>query len=90
MTNLYRHAKNSLSLLSATLGIMDDILKHELLSYFLLYEYTDICDTIMKCLSVLFAKDPTIELEIQTRKQHHVLEAFAFQEAANYSSIAVS
>lgn len=48
--------KNSLYILASTVGTMDDLLKRELLQFYLLLDYTDICGTIAKCLAKLFEK----------------------------------
>lgn len=47
----------SLYILATTVGTMDDVLKSELLQYYVYFEYTDICCTIAKCLGKLFAKN---------------------------------
>lgn len=52
--------KNSLYILASTVGTMDDLLKRELLQFYLLLDYTDICGTIAKCLAKLFEKDDEI------------------------------
>lgn len=48
--------KNSLYILASTVGTMDDLLKRELLQFYLLLDYTDICGTIAKCLAKLFER----------------------------------
>lgn len=50
----------SLSILATTVGTLDDLLKSELLQYYMIIEYTDICCTITKCLGKLFAKNCTL------------------------------
>lgn len=56
---------NSLYMLASTVGTVDDILKRELLSHYLVVEYTDICSTIAKCLSKLFSKNAAITEEVK-------------------------
>lgn len=51
---------NSLVLLSRTVSSLDNLLKIELLHHFLLYEYTEACGTIAKCLAGLFSKNPDV------------------------------
>ncbi|KAJ6639089.1 Maestro heat-like repeat-containing protein family member 1 [Pseudolycoriella hygida] len=53
----------SLYMLASTVGTIDEILKRELLSHYLVLEYTDICSTIAKCLSKLFSKNAVITEE---------------------------
>lgn len=48
--------KNSLYILASTVGTMDDLLKRELLQFYMLLDYTDICGTIAKCMAKLFEK----------------------------------
>lgn len=48
--------KNSLYIMASTVGTMDNLLKHELLQFYLLLDYTDICGTIAKCMAKLFEK----------------------------------
>ncbi|XP_062140957.1 maestro heat-like repeat-containing protein family member 1 [Drosophila sulfurigaster albostrigata] len=56
--------ENTLFMLASTVGTLDDLLKRELLNYFLLLDYTDICGNLAKCLASLFAKSPHIEYDI--------------------------
>lgn len=56
--------ENALFMLSSTVGTLDELLKRELLNYFLLLDYTDICGNLAKCLASLFAKSPHIEYDI--------------------------
>lgn len=58
--------QNSIYMLASTVGTMDELLKRELLSYFVLLDYTDVCSNIAKCLSSLFTKNPLIELELES------------------------
>lgn len=54
-----RSCNNTLIILSRTTDSnMDNLLKNELLQMYMLYEYTDACTTIAKCLSTLFHKNP--------------------------------
>ncbi|XP_037937938.1 maestro heat-like repeat-containing protein family member 1 [Teleopsis dalmanni] len=61
--NFVLSCENSLFMLSSTAGTMDELLKRELLNYYVLLDYTDICSNLTKCLSSLFAKSPHIEYE---------------------------
>ncbi|XP_059616812.1 maestro heat-like repeat-containing protein family member 1 [Phlebotomus argentipes] len=54
---------NSLFILSTTIGTIDDVLKRELLSYFMLQDYTSACGTLAKSLASLFSKDPQLQKE---------------------------
>uniref|UniRef100_A0A1L8DCH9 Putative heat repeat-containing protein 7a n=1 Tax=Nyssomyia neivai TaxID=330878 RepID=A0A1L8DCH9_9DIPT len=54
---------NSLFILSTTVGTIDDVLKRELLSYFMLQDYTWACGTLAKSLGSLFTKDPAVHAE---------------------------
>ncbi|KAH8397492.1 hypothetical protein KR222_008299, partial [Zaprionus bogoriensis] len=74
--------ENTLFMLASTVGTLDELLKRELLNYFLLLDYTDICGNLAKCLASLFAKSPHIEYDIasdddqqqqqqQQQQQHH-------------------
>uniref|UniRef100_A0A1B0CX25 Maestro heat-like repeat-containing protein family member 1 n=2 Tax=Lutzomyia longipalpis TaxID=7200 RepID=A0A1B0CX25_LUTLO len=54
---------NSLFILSTTVGTIDDVLKRELLNYFMLQDYTWACGTLAKSLASLFTKDPEIHTE---------------------------
>lgn len=56
--------QNSLFMLSSTAGTMDELLKRELLNFFLMMDYTYMSATIMKCLASLFAKNPEIEYDV--------------------------
>lgn len=58
----------SLYILATTVGTMDDVLKSELLQYYLHIEYTDICCTIAKCLGKLFAKNCSLPDVSETSK----------------------
>lgn len=49
--------KNSLYILASTVGTMDELLKRELLQFYMLLDYTDICGTIAKCMAKLFEKN---------------------------------
>lgn len=51
---------NCMIILSTTVGTIDDLLKRELLQYFLIIDYTDACSTIAKCLANLFGKNSDI------------------------------
>ncbi|XP_036218360.2 maestro heat-like repeat-containing protein family member 1 isoform X2 [Bactrocera oleae] len=62
--NFVLSCENSLYMLSSTAGTMDELLKRELLNYFVLLDYTDVCSNLAKCLGSLFAKSPNIEYEI--------------------------
>ncbi|XP_055840897.1 maestro heat-like repeat-containing protein family member 1 isoform X1 [Episyrphus balteatus] len=56
--------ENSLFMLSSTVGTMDELLKRELLNYYVLLDFSDICSNITKCMASLFAKNPNIEFEV--------------------------
>lgn len=56
--------ENTLFMLASTVGTLDELLKRELLNYFLLLDYTDICGNLAKSLASLFAKSPHIEYDI--------------------------
>ncbi|XP_053949877.1 maestro heat-like repeat-containing protein family member 1 isoform X1 [Anastrepha ludens] len=62
--NFVLSCENSLFMLSSTAGTMDELLKRELLNYFVLLDYTDVCSNLAKCLASLFSKSPSIEYEI--------------------------
>ncbi|XP_037882576.1 maestro heat-like repeat-containing protein family member 1 [Glossina fuscipes] len=62
--NFVLSCENSLFMLSSTVGTMDELLKRELLNYFVLLDYTDICSNLSKCLANLFSKSPNIEFEV--------------------------
>lgn len=62
--NFVLSCENSLFILASTVGTMDELLKRELLNYFVLLDYTDVCSNLAKCLASLFAKSPNIEFEI--------------------------
>ncbi|XP_075158391.1 maestro heat like repeat family protein c11.1 isoform X1 [Haematobia irritans] len=62
--NFVLSCESSLFMLSSTVGTMDELLKRELLNYFVLMDYTDICSNLAKCLASLFAKSANIEFEI--------------------------
>uniref|UniRef100_W8B438 HEAT repeat-containing protein 7A n=1 Tax=Ceratitis capitata TaxID=7213 RepID=W8B438_CERCA len=67
--NFVLSCENSLFMLSSTAGTMDELLKRELLNYFVLLDYTDVCSNLAKCLGSLFAKSPNIEYEIATDEE---------------------
>ncbi|XP_058977775.1 maestro heat-like repeat-containing protein family member 1 isoform X1 [Musca domestica] len=62
--NFVLSCESSLHMLASTVGTMDELLKRELLNYFVLLDYTDICSNLAKCLASLFAKSANIEFEI--------------------------
>ncbi|XP_065363715.1 maestro heat-like repeat-containing protein family member 1 isoform X1 [Calliphora vicina] len=62
--NFVLSCENSLFMLASTVGTMDELLKRELLNYFVLLDYSDICSNLAKCLASLFAKSPNIEFEV--------------------------
>ncbi|ETN63752.1 hypothetical protein AND_004522 [Anopheles darlingi] len=53
-----RACNDTINILSSTVGTVDQVLKMELLSCYLRYEFTDICSTTAKCLANLLTKDP--------------------------------
>ncbi|XP_017099571.2 maestro heat-like repeat-containing protein family member 1 [Drosophila bipectinata] len=61
--NLALSCENTLYMLASTVGTLDELLKRELLNYFILLDYTDICGNLAKCLASLFAKSPHIEYD---------------------------
>lgn len=63
-SNLAQSCENTLYMLASTVGTLDELLKRELLNYFILLDYTDICGNLAKCLASLFAKSPHIEYDI--------------------------
>lgn len=65
--------ENTLFMLASTVGTLDELLKRELLNYFLLLDYTDICGNLAKCLASLFAKSPHIEYEIANDDEQQLL-----------------
>ncbi|KAH8235312.1 hypothetical protein KR038_009962 [Drosophila bunnanda] len=65
-SNLALSCENTLYMLASTVGTLDELLKRELLNYFILLDYTDICGNLAKCLASLFAKSPHIEYDIAT------------------------
>uniref|UniRef100_A0A1A9WCB3 Uncharacterized protein n=1 Tax=Glossina brevipalpis TaxID=37001 RepID=A0A1A9WCB3_9MUSC len=67
--NFVLSCENSLFMLSSTVGTMDELLKRELLNYFVLLDYTDICSNLAKCLANLFAKSPNIEFEVYREEE---------------------
>lgn len=62
--NFVLNCENSLFMLASTVGTMDELLKRELLNYFVLLDYSDVCSNLAKCLGSLFAKSPNIEFEL--------------------------
>lgn len=64
--NFVLSCESSLFMLSSTVGTMDELLKRELLNYFVLFDYTDICSNLAKCLASLFAKSASIEYDVCT------------------------
>lgn len=48
--------KNSLDLLASTVSTASDLLKRELLQFYMLLDYTDICGTLAMCMAKLFEK----------------------------------
>lgn len=67
--NFVLSCENSLFMLASTVGTMDELLKRELLNYFVLLDYTDICSNVAKCLASLFAKSPNIEFEVAPEEE---------------------
>ncbi|KAL7745291.1 hypothetical protein ACLKA6_015316 [Drosophila palustris] len=67
--------ENTLFMLASTVGTLDELLKRELLNYFLLLDYTDICGNLAKCLASLFAKSPHIEYDIASDEEQMTVEA---------------
>jgi hypothetical protein len=61
-TEFITTCNNSLVLLSRTVPTMENLLKVELLQNYLVYEYTDACPTIAKCMAALFHKNPEINV----------------------------
>ncbi|ALC48518.1 c11.1 [Drosophila busckii] len=61
--------ENALFMLASTVGTLDELLKRELLNYFVLLDYTDICGNLAKCLASLFAKSPHIEYDIASEEE---------------------
>lgn len=49
--------KNSLNLLASTVSTTSDLLKRELLQFYMLLDYTDICGTLAMCMAKLFEKN---------------------------------
>ncbi|EDW07993.1 maestro heat-like repeat-containing protein family member 1 [Drosophila mojavensis] len=74
--------ENTLFMLASTVGTLDELLKRELLNYFLLLDYTDICGNLAKCLASLFAKSPHIEYDIASDEEQPSLPAAAGVEGA--------
>lgn len=48
--------KNSLDILASNVPTVSDLLKRELLQFFMLIDYTDVCGTLSMCMSKLFEK----------------------------------
>lgn len=48
--------KNSLDLLASTVSTVADLLKRELLQFYMLLDYTDVCGTLAMCMAKLFEK----------------------------------
>lgn len=67
--NFVLSCESSLYMLASTVGTMDELLKRELLNYFVLLDYTDICSNIAKCLASLFSKSANIEFEIANEEE---------------------
>lgn len=67
--NFVLNCESSLFMLASTVGTMDELLKRELLNYFVLLDYSDICSNLAKCLASLFAKSPNIEFEVATEDE---------------------
>ena len=72
---------NSLVLLSRTVSSLDNLLKIELLQNYLIYEYTEACSTIAKCLAGLFAKNPDIYMGTDAL-QENAMEASTDNDSA--------
>ncbi|GAB0100042.1 maestro heat-like repeat-containing protein family member 1 [Sergentomyia squamirostris] len=53
----------SLFILSTSVGTIDDVLKRELLNYFMQQDYTSACSTLAKSLASLFSKDVELKAE---------------------------
>lgn len=48
--------KNSLDLLASTVSTVGDLLKRELLQFYMLLDFTDVCGTLAMCMAKLFEK----------------------------------
>ncbi|KAH8408933.1 hypothetical protein KR009_004065 [Drosophila setifemur] len=83
-SNLVLSCENTLYMLASTVGTLDELLKRELLNYFILLDYTDICGNLAKCLASLFAKSPHIEYDVaagdETVTDHVPAEGAAGEE----------
>lgn len=55
--------KNSLDLLASTVSTVSDLLKRELLQFYMLLDYTDICGTLAMCMAKLFEKSTDLSFE---------------------------
>lgn len=75
----------TLFILSTTVGTIDNMLKHELLKYYLNLTYTDAVTTIVKCLSSLFGKSP----ELMSYHDENLSEINSMEES-NMSSSSIS
>ncbi|KAH8303311.1 hypothetical protein KR059_006711 [Drosophila kikkawai] len=80
--NLALSCENTLYMLASTVGTLDELLKRELLNYFILLDYTDICGNLAKCLASLFAKSPHIEYDIAAAGEDDVTEHNTATEGA--------
>ncbi|KAH8300821.1 hypothetical protein KR018_005563, partial [Drosophila ironensis] len=80
--NLALSCENTLYMLASTVGTLDELLKRELLNYFVLLDYTDICGNLAKCLASLFAKSPHIEYDIAAPEDAVVAEHVPAEGAA--------
>ncbi|XP_030379317.1 maestro heat-like repeat-containing protein family member 1 [Scaptodrosophila lebanonensis] len=67
--NFVISCENMLFMLASTVGTLDELLKRELLNYFVLLDYTDICGNLAKCMASLFAKSPHIEFDIASAEE---------------------
>ncbi|EDW00462.1 maestro heat-like repeat-containing protein family member 1 [Drosophila grimshawi] len=74
--------ENALFMLASTVNTLDELLKRELLNYFVLLDYTDICGNQAKCLASLFAKSPHIEYDVASDDEQHSSSASASGSAA--------
>lgn len=81
--NFVLNCESSLFMLSSTVGTMDELLKRELLNYFVLLDYTDICSNLAKCLASLFAKNAGIEFELANEDEMEDKATTAAADDAN-------
>lgn len=55
-TDFIQACKNSLDILASNVPTVSDLLKRELLQFYMLLDYTDICGTLAMCMAKLFEK----------------------------------